>query len=229
MKHPRIVLLAGLLSIVSWQALAAPKGPSASVQIIAKPSATPLKATPCGQPMLDAAHRLILLPFESQLKNQDPAIGESAADTLQLSLLKPENRRFRVISRKHVKSILAELTFSESALSDPKKALKLGQLLSANLMLTGTVTGGKIHTSEVTNKQQVEYTWATVQVNTTLIDIETGEVLFAGKSEGSSARYPTWQGDTYTSIIVEAVQAASNRLASELIAAQDAALRRPGA
>ncbi|MEZ0372839.1 MAG: CsgG/HfaB family protein [Candidatus Sericytochromatia bacterium] len=190
--------------------------------VVPTPSPRPSQAQPCGTavPAAAAEQFLILVPFENHLKNQDPAISDMALDTLQISLLKPENKLFRLIGRKHVKAILAELAFSENALSDPQKALKLGKLLSADLMLTGTVSAGKIHTSEVTNLQPIEYTWATAEVSTTLIRIETGEVLFASKASGISARYPTWQGDTYTSIILEAVEQASSQLVGELIASQ---------
>ncbi|PKL77605.1 MAG: hypothetical protein CVV27_04990 [Candidatus Melainabacteria bacterium HGW-Melainabacteria-1] len=229
-----------LLAIVLWApalqaATPKPVTPKpATSQTTPKPASTPAKsaspsAVPSASPACPCARvapvnlpaepeRLILVPFENRLKDQDNAIGDTALDTLQMRLLKPENRYYRLIGRKHVKAILAELAFSESALSDPKNALKLGQLLSAKLMLTGMVSAGKIHTSEVTNLQPIEYTWATVQVSATLLNIETGEVLFASKALGSSQRFPTWQGDTYTSIILEAVEAASATLSDELIA-----------
>lgn len=84
-------------------------------------------------------------------------------------------------------------------------------------MLTGVISSGKIHTSGTTNLQPIDYTWATVQVTATLTHIETGEVLYTGKAEGTSSRYPSWQGATFTSIIVEAVEQASQRLAADLI------------
>jgi hypothetical protein len=160
--------------------------------------------------------RLLILPFENRLKDQSPAIGETALDTLQTDFFQAK-RPFQLIARRQMKLQLAELAFAESALSDPQKALQLGQLLSANLMLSGTIALGKIHTSEVTNIQPIKYTWATVQVSATLMHMETGEVLYSGKAEGRSSRYPTWQGSTYTSIISEAVAQASRQLATDLL------------
>lgn len=171
-------------------------------------------------PPASPAHRLMLIPFENHLKDQDASISNMAVDTLQNSLLKPENRLFRLIDRRQVKAMLTELAFSESALSDQTKALKLGKLLSANLMLTGSIAAGKIHTSEVTNLHPTEYTWATVQVSVTLTQVETGEILFSSKAEGTSEKYPTWTGETFTSIILDAVEAASTDLAGQLNASK---------
>lgn len=183
----------------------------------ASPQAAPKVTVPPASP----AHRLMLIPFENHLKDQDVSISNMAVDTLQNSLLKPENRLFRLIDRRQVKAMLTELAFSESALSDQTKALKLGKLLSANLMLTGSISAGKIHTSEVTNLHPTEYTWATVQVSVTLTQVETGEILFSSKAEGISEKFPTWTGETFTSIILDAVEAASTDLAGQLSASKN--------
>jgi len=179
--------------------------------------ASPLAMTAA---QLHAPQRLLLIPFENRLKDQSAAISEMASDTLQVQLMRPQNRWFQLVDRRQIRAQLAELTFSESALSDPQNALKLGKILSANLMLGGTIASGKIHTSEVTNIQPTKYTWATVQVNATLMRTETGEILYSGKAQGQSAPYPTWQGSTYTSLIVEAVEQATLSLAEELLVLQ---------
>ncbi|MGE3727991.1 MAG: CsgG/HfaB family protein [Candidatus Sericytochromatia bacterium] len=167
------------------------------------------------------ANRLMMLPFENHLKNKDPAIGEAALDTFQAALINASQKPFRVIDRKQIKSMLAELAFSESALSDPSKALKMGQMLSANYMLSGAIAAGKIHTSEVTDVEPTEFTWVSVTVNTTLTHVETGEVLFSAKTTAESKRYPDWKGETYTSILIEATEKAVTQLAQKLIQAQN--------
>lgn len=183
-------------------------------------------ATPAVTPA--APSRLMLVPFENHLKDQDTAIGTASLDSFQNALLQPNNRFFKLIDRRQIQAVIAELAFSESALSDPRNALKLGKQLSANLMLSGSVSAGKIHTSAVTTRQPTEYTWATVQVNATLTQVETGEVLFSQTVQGQSERYPSWQGSTYTSIILDAVRQASDRLAQDLVHSQHA-IRQAGA
>lgn len=167
------------------------------------------------------ANRLMLLPFENHLKNKDPAIGEAALDAFQGALLNSRSKPFRVIDRKKVRSMLTELAFSESALTDPTKALKMGKMLSANYILSGNIAAGKIHTSEVSDQQPTEYTWVTVTVSASLTHIETGEILFSAKTQKKSAQYPDWKGETYTSLLIEAVENASIELAQKLIHSQN--------
>lgn len=236
LRKPLYLSLCLLMLGVSTQAMAqadAKSSPLLSARSTARPKPTPTpKPTPKpkpstqptarpGQlqalPQTKTSARLMLLPFENHLKDQTPSIGETVQDTFQISLLRPEAAIFQLISRRHVQAQLKELAFSESALSDPANSLRLGKLLSATQMLTGVISSGKIHTSGTTNLQPIDYTWATVQVTATLTHIETGEVLYTGKAEGTSSRYPSWQGATFTSIIVEAVEQASQRLAADLI------------
>ncbi len=50
------------------------------------------------------------------------------------------NGRFGVVERQVIDKLLAELNLSSSALADPATALKLGRVLSANLIATGSMS-----------------------------------------------------------------------------------------
>ncbi|MGV3526238.1 MAG: CsgG/HfaB family protein [Candidatus Sericytochromatia bacterium] len=165
--------------------------------------------------------RVMMLPFANHLKDPSPAIQHAALDTFQQAFLKPGQSLFKVVDRRHLQGAIKELAFSESALGDPQTVLKLGKLLSANLMLSGSVSKGKIHTSEVTHLKPTQYTWATVQVNVVLTHVESGEIVFSSSANGISARYPSWQGDTFTSLILDAIHNASEKLVLEMRDSQE--------
>lgn len=173
---------------------------------------TPAKAALSASPL----PRLLVLPFDNRLKDRSAAIAESAVDILHFELLRGSDTALSLIDRRQIAAQLAELALAENALSDPRKALQLGKIMSAGLMLSGSVSSGKIHTSAVTNLAPTKYTWATVELRATLTETETGQVRYVGRASGSSQRYPSWQGNSYTSIICDAVENAAEQLAREL-------------
>ncbi len=206
-------------STVNATAKPTPK-PKPSAKPSAKPTSKPAtKPAPLVQtsPQPVKLPRLMLVPVENRLKDQSSAISEAALEGLQRHLLNAQTRPFQLLGRRYVQAQLKELAFSESALSDPETSLTLGRILSANQMLSGVVASGQIHTSGTTNLQPIDYTWASVKLSATLIDIETGEVLYSGTASGISERRPNWQGSSFTSLIVEAVEQAVPQLAADLL------------
>lgn len=167
-----------------------------------------------------ASPRLIMLPFENHLKDQDPAISLTALDSLQTELLKPQSEGqsvvFRLLDQREVSAKIKELALNEQGLASSDRALELGRRLDAGLLLSGKVSAGKIHTSEVTRQQPTRYTWATIQVHVTVTDVASGELLFSSQATGKSGLYPTWKSERFTSLILEAVAAASKDLAGQV-------------
>jgi hypothetical protein len=206
------LLLSAGLSLVASPAVMASDAPLNLGQ-----SAKVQQAAP---PVVQAVPRLVMLPFENHLKDQDPAIARSALDAFQVELLKPQGKTFRLLDQRHVSAKIKELALSEQGLAESDQALELGRQLDAGLLLSGNVAAGKIHTSEVTRRQPTKYTWATIQVHVDVTDVETGEVLFSGEATGKSGEYPTWKSDRFTSLILEAVAAAAKDLAAQVMLAQ---------
>ncbi len=169
------------------------------------------------QPAVNAP-RLIMMPFSNRLRDQDPTIAQTALDHFQTELLSSASGLgFRVLDQRQVNATLQQLGFTQQSVADSAQALELGRRLDADLLLSGSVTVGKIHTSEVTRRQPTEYTWASIQVHVTVTDLKTGEVLFSSQATGQSEKYPTWKSERFTSLIREAVAVASHELSEQLI------------
>jgi len=66
-------------------------------------------------------------------------LGDSFADNLKQKLV--ESERFKVIDRTRMREILKELKMSQSDLTDPRKRAKLGKLMSASALITGSAKG----------------------------------------------------------------------------------------
>lgn len=171
---------------------------------------------------VNASTRMLLAPFENQLKDQSHSISLAPLDQIQSHLL--QNRLLqnqgplKLIDHRQTQAVLEQLKLEPNALTDPQVVQRVGQMLNTRYILTGTIQSGKIHTSATTTRQRTAYSWATVEVSTRLIDSQTGELHFASTASGQSKRYPNWQGSTYTSLIVEAVNRASEQLAQKLAA-----------
>ncbi len=161
--------------------------------------------------------RMLFIPFENQLKDQSQSISLAPLDPIQSHLLQTP-APLQLIDHRQIQPVLEQLKLEPDALKDPQVAQRIGKVLNARYVLTGTVRSGKIHTSATTTRQRTAYSWATTEVSARLIDSQTGELHFASTVTGQSERYPNWQGSTYTSLIVEAVHQASEQLAQKLAA-----------
>lgn len=109
-----------------------------------------------------------------------------------------EEKHFEVVDRRYAKQIMAELSLSQSDLSDSKSNVKLGKLMSASALISGYAEGEyneELTSSESTcgNKKDgyyaCTYYYRTGTYSTSgtidVIDVETGEIL--GSKELSAA------------------------------------------
>lgn len=84
-----------------------------------------------------------------------------------------------VLERQRIDALLVETQFGLSGLVDPEKAIKLGKMLGANLVVMGTVMD--LH-SEVVPFQgygiKTKSSKAICQIRLRLVDIETGKIQF---------------------------------------------------
>jgi len=83
-----------------------------------------------------------------------------------------------VLERQRIDSFLVETEFGLSGLVDPEKAIKLGKMLGANLIVMGTITD--IHNETVTFEGygiRTKNTKVICQILLRLLDIETGKIV----------------------------------------------------
>lgn len=131
-------------------------------------------------------------------------VGKGIADLLVTSLVKDGS--YSMIERKSLDSIMAEQNLGNSDRADPQTAAKLGRLLGANALITGSVTqfgfddksiglggiGSKIGGGLFGNLKKQD-SKATVVVDARIIDATTGEILAVASGKGESKR-GSWGG-----------------------------------
>jgi curli biogenesis system outer membrane secretion channel CsgG len=173
---------------------------------------------------------------------QDVDIGKGIADLLVANMVKDGN--YSVFERKALDKLLAEQNFSNSDRANPTSAAKIGKLLGVDAIVLGSITqfGNEIDDTTVGGTGGALLLGpyghrkfkAIVDLTARIVDIDTGEILAAAYSEGESKRKSKllvvggrgWRGvsadfgssDFQYTVIGEAVKAAVDRLASEVIA-----------
>lgn len=81
--------------------------------------------------------------------------------------------RFRVIDRSEIGKVLEEQKFQQSGLTDQSTAVEIDKLVSANLIVTGTVNNVSVEEQET---DVGDYYDASASVTVKFIDVETGEL-----------------------------------------------------
>ena len=82
--------------------------------------------------------RLAVLPFTGNMDKKDSSTGRAIAEYIIVCVQK--DKRLKLVDRAEFQRIMMELNFSESDMVDPAKVLQAGKLMTANYLLTGTVT-----------------------------------------------------------------------------------------
>jgi curli biogenesis system outer membrane secretion channel CsgG len=117
----------------------------------------------------------------------------SVATDLQDMLISElvSTRKFSVLERKEINSVLSEQDLSASGRVDKKTLVKMGKIKGAKYLIAGTVSafekasskGGKIRVKGVSLGGKKEKTYIAVDVK--LIDSETGEIVDARTIEAT--------------------------------------------
>ena len=125
----------------------------------------------------------------------DYDIGKGMADQVVDALV--EDGSFRVIERKKLDTVLAELDFGASDRANPNKVAKIGKVLGVNYIIAGSITkfggeeksygggglvGGRLGGLGL-KKAKTEVT-----LTARIIDATTGEILVSAKGEGLSTK-----------------------------------------
>jgi curli biogenesis system outer membrane secretion channel CsgG len=110
-------------------------------------------------------------------------LGEAAADELVTQLIK--TGKFSVIERAQLATVLQEQSLGASGAVTPSTAAKIGQLLGAQLILTGSITQFSIERQSAGFRGiGGSYSKAESKLDVRLVDTTTGEVLLAEEGTG---------------------------------------------
>jgi len=129
-------------------------------------------------------HRFVIAVVDFQNKSGEPdndKLMEGITGTIISEL--QDTKRFRLIERQRLKSILSELKLSSGGLVDPDNAKEIGNLLGVDALLFGNLSAVKYSK----NKQTIFIAWTEgqrvdVDLDIRLVSVETGEVLAASKA-----------------------------------------------
>ncbi|MCK5527752.1 MAG: hypothetical protein KAJ05_11430 [Candidatus Latescibacteria bacterium] len=130
--------------------------------------------------------RVAVIDFESI--GDDPNIGRGVTEIVRTELIKTGN--YEVVERALLNKIIEEQRFQLSDLVDPSRAVELGKLLGADLILTGSVV--KIGTS---------YT-----INARFIDVKTGMAKRAESIRGNEINELTYMSGQLIGILEQEVK-----------------------
>ncbi|NVN99384.1 MAG: hypothetical protein HXX17_08675 [Geobacteraceae bacterium] len=112
--------------------------------------------------------KVAVLDFQQNGQFETSDIGKIVAEWFTTTLV--DSGRFEIIERRLLQQILDEQKIGASGLIDPRSASQLGRLLGVNTVVSGTV-------------QSYDRTF---ELNTRLIDVETGSIIIAESVKASS-------------------------------------------
>ncbi len=133
-----------------------------------------------------AQPRVAVLNFEnnSTWRYWGDRLGEAAADELVTQLF--QTGAFSVIERSQLAAVLAEQDLGASGAVDTTTAARIGQLLGAQLILTGSITQFSIERrSGGFRRLGLSVSRAESIVDVRLVNTTTGEIMLAESGEGS--------------------------------------------
>ncbi len=192
-----------------------------------------------GQTGDDASRKPIVLvpPFENQSKLHQNISYEVATGTrpsqpkrryqidrlteAPRSVLEDQLGRIdglTILERQRVDAVLVETEFGLSGLVDPEKAIRLGKMLGANLIIMGSIIDIRDDTVEFQGYGvRTRNTKVTCQMRIRLVDIETARVRFSKIVKGSKTfTASTFGRQTSSDRGFEAVEAALGQLEGDM-------------
>ena len=118
-----------------------------------------IRLTSSDDPVLSAGVPKVAAIVPFGISGTDKELGNSAAHFLESKLAK--NPYLKLVERSRVSDIIKELEFQRSDLVDKDKAVKIGKILGAALIITGNV----------------DRVGADLVISARIIDVETGGIL----------------------------------------------------
>jgi len=144
------------------------------------------------QDMSALKKRVAVVDFEDRA-HYGYDIGKGVADMLVTALV--ESKKFMVIERTELEKVLEEQGLGQSGAVTPQSAAKVGQLLGAEMLVTGSVTEFGEKESKVGGglgrlgglNLGVSKKMARVAVDIRLVNVNTGEIVAAKSASGEDA------------------------------------------
>lgn len=110
-------------------------------------------------------------------------LGFAAADEVTTQLVK--TGEFAVVERSQIETLLAEQKLGQSGLVDAATAARIGKLLGAQAVITGSITQFSLdRKSAGIGRLAASYTEAESIVDVRMINVNTGEIILATKGTG---------------------------------------------
>jgi hypothetical protein len=140
------------------------------------------------------------------------AVARATGGLLEEQLLRSD--RFTVVDRQRIQSVMSELQLASTDLADAKNSVKLGSLVTAGALISGSVEESYTETPHedrfTTQKGEVHfhrYTTAQLTVSATfrLTDVSTGTLLIAKRFTAQRAHGPTSSGEQIASSLFGAL------------------------
>lgn len=158
------------------------KGAKEKMKAVSKEEEAPGK----GSKVRALKKRVAVVDFEMKSKLGKIQLASDATDILITELVSSE--KFTVFERNKLNSILQEQKLSMSDLVNPKTAVRIGQLMGVNAIITGAVTnfGVKLKGSGFLGLAQSKAQVAEAEVDIRVVDVETGKILFADRGTGTA-------------------------------------------
>lgn len=138
-----------------------------------------------------AAREKIVVGVASFSDESGKNLGGKATDAVINTFV--ELKYFRVVERNRIDQIMKEVAHQQTGMVDAAKAVEVGKQLGAQAMVVGSVSGAgynivKNEWKDDKGNIHVSYTAkGTVSLNVRIVDVETGEVIFAETITGNAS------------------------------------------
>ncbi len=129
--------------------------------------------------------RIAVIDFQNKTPYGKRELGDSATDIIVTELQK--TGQFILVEREKVQALLDEQRFSNSEAVEPVTAAKIGRLLGASAVVTGSVSqfGQKEEGVDcLFYQRRSQIAEATVDIR--MVDVSTGEILVADSGRGAA-------------------------------------------
>lgn len=129
------------------------------------------------QKLREVGSRLSVGAFPLEIKGVKSVVSEAVYDNFLTSLVK--QKRFNVVDRVNLDSILKELKLSALKLTDPSTAVKVGKLAAAEAIVTGSI---------IESKDNIEVVARIIDTETSVI-MDSENVFIANKELGEVEKH----------------------------------------
>ena len=159
----------------------------------------------------EAAKKTVaVMPLENVSGYTEGRVAEIMTEELTSALY--QSGRYTVIERNQLAKALGEIGFQMTGAVDQSKAVQVGKMLGAQMVIIGKITNASVdlNTTSVITK------WAgaikgKVAVNYRFIDVQTGEIKYMGDADGSEP------GNTKENAIYKACKETAQNILKDMV------------